>query len=114
VLNRPSARGERPAGAALTLNYYGVYAPPLTAKAVTATGSLSLAYKLVRPSMVTATTTGPDGSVVTVDSQTHPAGTYRFNWAAAGRPAGDYTFRVAADDDQGRHSVAERDFTVSR
>jgi hypothetical protein len=114
VLNRPSGRGERPAGAALTLNYYGVYAPPLQAKAVTSSGSLSLAYKLVRPSKVTATTTGPDGAVATVDSQTRGPGTYRFTWAAAGHQAGDYTFRVTADDDQGRHSVAERDFTVSR
>jgi hypothetical protein len=114
VLNRPSARGERPAGAALLLSYYGVYAPPLPAKAVTPSGSLSLAYKLVRPSNVTAATIGPDGAVVTVDSATHPPGTYRFNWAAQGRPAGDYTFRVTADDDQGRHSVAERDFSVAR
>src|SRR5690242_1326432 len=54
VLNRPSRRGEVPAGAALTLNYYGVYAPPLQAKAVAQTGTVSLAYKLVRPSKVTA------------------------------------------------------------
>jgi hypothetical protein len=113
VLNRPPARAERPAGAALTLAYYGVYAPPLQTKAVTPTGSLSLAYKLVRPSKVTATTTGPGGDVVSVDAATRTPGTYRFNWVAAGRPAGDYTFRVTADDDQGRHSVAERDFTVS-
>jgi hypothetical protein len=51
---------------------------------------------------------------VTVDSGTHPPGTYRFNWAATGHSAGDYTFRVTADDDQGRHSVAERDFSVAR
>lgn len=114
VLNRPSARAERPAGAALTLDYYGVYAPPLPTKAVTSTGSISLAYKLVRPSRVVATTIGPDGAAVPVDAGTHPPGTYRFNWAAQGRPAGDYTFRITADDDQGRHSVAERDFTVSR
>jgi hypothetical protein len=96
------------------LNYYGVYAPPLQTKAVTPTGSLALAYKLVRPSTVTAATIGPDGAAVTVDSGTHPPGTYRFNWAATGHSAGDYTFRVTADDDQGRHSVAERDFSVAR
>jgi hypothetical protein len=113
LLDRPSARGERPAGAALMLNYYGVYAPPLQTKAVTSTGSLSLMYKLVRSSKVVATTIGPDGGVVPVDSGTHPPGTYRFNWVAQGRPVGDYTFRVTADDDQGRHSVAERDFSVA-
>ena len=114
LLDRPSARRENAAGAALTLNYYGVYAPPLQTKAVPPTGSLSLTYKLVRQSKVTATTAGPNGDVVSVDSASHPPGTYRFNWVAVGRPAGDYTFRVAADDDQGRHSVAERDFTVGR
>jgi hypothetical protein len=114
VVNRPSARAERPVGAALTLDYYGVYAPPLQSRAVTSTGSLSLAYKLVRPSKVVATTIGPDGAVVPVDADTRSPGTYRFNWPAQGRPPGDYTFRVTADDDQGRHSVAERDFTVSR
>jgi hypothetical protein len=112
LLNRPSARGERPVGDALALNYYGVYSPPLQTKAVPSNGSLSLAYKLVRPSKVTATTIGPDGAVVPVDSDTHPPGNYRFNWVALGRPPGEYTFRVTADDDQGRRSLAERDFTV--
>src|SRR3954469_1420645 len=112
LLNRPSARAERPVGSALALYYYGVYAPPLPAKPVASSSSLSLSYKLVRPSKVTATTTGPDGDVVTVDSDTRPAGAYRFNWVALGRRPGEYTFRVTADDDQGRHSVAERDFTV--
>jgi Phosphodiester glycosidase len=112
LLNRPSARGERPAAAALTLDYYGVYAPPLQTKAVPSNGSLSLAYKLARPSTVTATTIGPAGGAVTIDSASRPPGTYRFNWSAAGHPAGDYTFRVTADDNQGGHSVAERDFSV--
>jgi Phosphodiester glycosidase len=112
LLNRPSARGERPVGDALALNYYGVYAAPLQTKAVPSDGSLSVAYKLVRPSKVTATTIGPDGAVVPVDSDTHPPGTYRFNWVALGHSPGKYTFRVTADDDQGRRSVAERDFTV--
>jgi hypothetical protein len=112
LLNRPSARGERPAGAALALDYYGVYAAPLQTKAVPSTGSLSLTYKLVRPSTVNATTVGPTGDVVPIDAAARAPGTYRFNWVALGRPPGEYTFRVTADDDQGRHSVAERDFTV--
>jgi len=114
LLNRPTPRGERAAGGALAFNYYGVYAPPLQTKAVTSNGSLSLAYKLVRPSTVTATTVGPTGDVVQVDADKRGPGTYRFNWVALGRPPGDYTFRVTAEDDQGNHSVAERDFTVAR
>jgi Phosphodiester glycosidase len=112
LLNRPSRRGEGAVGDALTLFYYGVYAPPLQTKAVTQTGSLTLAYKLVEPSTVTAVTVGPTGDVIPVDADKRGPGTYRFNWAALGRPAGEYTFRITADDDEGRHSVAERDFTV--
>ena len=112
LLNRPPARREGAAGASLVLDYYGAYAPALQSKAVPSNGSLTLAYKLVRPSKVVATTVGPDGAVIAVDSGTRPPGTYRFNWTAPGRPAGEWTFRVTADDDQGRHSVAERDFTV--
>jgi hypothetical protein len=114
LLDRPQARRELAVGAALTLTYSGVYAPPLQTKAVAPTGSLFLSYKLVRPSTVTATTVGPGGDVVSVDSDTRAPGTYRFNWVALGRAAGEYTFRVTADDDQGRHSVAERDFTVGK
>lgn len=112
LLNRPSRRGEAAVGDALTLFYYGVYAPPLQTRAIPQSGSLSLTYKLVRPSTVAAVTVGPSGDVVQVDAAKHGPGSYRFNWVAAGRPAGDYTFRVTADDDQGQHSVAERDFTV--
>jgi hypothetical protein len=112
VLNRPSARGERPAGAALALNYYGAYAPPLSGRTFSGSDTVALSYKLVRPSTVTASVNGPGGAVVELDSGARAPGTYRFTWSAAGRPAGDYTFRVTADDDQGRHSVAERDFTL--
>lgn len=112
LLDRPTRSGERPAGGGLAFSYYGVYAPPLQTTAVPPAGSLFVTYKLVRPSKVTATTTGPGGDVVTIDSETRPPGTYRFNWVALGRPPGEYTFRVTADDDRGNHSVAERDFTV--
>jgi hypothetical protein len=50
--------------------------------------------------------------VVPLDSGQHAPGTYRFAWSAAGRTAGDWTFRVTATDDQGRRSVADRDFTL--
>jgi Phosphodiester glycosidase len=112
LLNRPSARAERSAGAALMLNYYGAYAPPLSGRAFSGGDTVPLSYKLVRPSTVTASVNGPGGVVVPLDSGARPPGTYRFGWSAAGRPAGDWTFRVTADDDQGRHSVAERDFTL--
>ena len=113
LLNRPSDRlGERAVAEALTLFYYGVYAPPLASKAVAPNASLTVSYKLARPSTVTATMNGPGGAIVPVDSGARAPGVYRLNWSAAGQPQGSWTFRVVADDDQGRHSVAERDFTV--
>lgn len=112
LLNRPPARVERAAGAALTLNYYGAYAPPLSGRAFSANDTVPLSYKLVRPSTVAAEVDGPGGAVVPLDSGQHAPGTYRFAWSAAGRTAGDWTFRVTATDDQGRRSVADRDFTL--
>jgi hypothetical protein len=96
----------------VTLFYYGVYAPPLAGKVLAPSASLPFSYKVVRPSTVTATMSGPGGAVVPLDTGVRAPGVYRLNWNAAGQPQGAWTFRVAADDDQGRHSVAERDFTL--
>jgi phosphodiester glycosidase len=113
LLSRPSDRGgERAVAEALGLFYYGVYEPPLPSKTVAPTASLALSYKLVRPSTVIATVTGPGGVSVPVDSGQRAPGVYNLSWSPAGQPEGAWTFRVTADDDQGRHSVAERDFTV--
>jgi hypothetical protein len=112
VLNRPLGGRENSVAEALALFYYGVYALPLASKTVAASASVALSYKLVRPATVTATVTGPGGAAVPVDSGRRAPGVYRLTWSAAGHPQGAWTFRVTADDDQGLHSVAERDFTV--
>jgi hypothetical protein len=113
LLNRPSDRGgERAVAEALGLFYYGTYVPPLANKVVSSTGTIALSYKLVRPSTVTATANGPGGVSVPVDAGQRAPGLYNLTWSAAGQPQGAWTFRVTADDDQGRHSVAERDFTI--
>src|SRR5205814_2259812 len=113
LLNRPSDRGgERAVAEALTLFYYGVYAPPLASKVLAPSASVAVSYKLVRPSTVTATMNGPGGAVVPIDSGARAPGVYRLNWSAAGQPQGAWTFRVVADDDQGLHAVAERGFTL--
>jgi flagellar hook assembly protein FlgD len=72
-----------------------------------------LSYKLVRPSTVSATLTGPGGVVVPLDEGARAPGTYRFTWNGAGQPEGAWTFRVTADDDLGRHSVADRQFALN-
>jgi Phosphodiester glycosidase len=116
LLNRPSDRGgERAVAEALTLFYYGAYtAPPgsrvLSPNADGVDDTQALSYKLVRRSTVSATLNGPGGAVVTLDSGSRAPGIYRFTWNGAGQPEGNWTFRVTADDDLGRHSVAERQF----
>jgi hypothetical protein len=119
LLNRPSdPGGERAVAEALTLFYYGVYAPSLPARVLSPNAdgvddTQTFAYKLVRPSTVTATLTGPAGVVVPLDSGSRTAGSYKFNWTGAGQPEGAWTFRAVADDDLGRHSVAERQFGLN-
>jgi hypothetical protein len=119
LLNRPSdPGGERAVAEALTLFYYGVYAPALPARVLSPNAdgvddTQTFAYKLVRPSTVTATLTGPGGIVVPLDSGARAAGSYKFDWTGAGQPEGTWTFRTVADDDLGRHSVAERQFALN-
>lgn len=119
LLNRPSdPGGERPVAEALTLFYYGVYAPALPARVLSPNAdgvddTQTFSYKLVRPSTVTATLTGPGGIAIPLDSGSRAPGTYKFDWTGVGQPEGNWTFRAVADDDLGRHSVADRQFALN-
>jgi hypothetical protein len=119
LLNRPSSRGvERAVPEALALFYYGVYGPPLPSRVLSPNGdgvddTQVLSYKLVRPSTVSATLNGPGGAVVPLDAGPRAPGVYKFNWTGAGQPEGAWTFRVSADDDAGRHSTADRQFSLN-
>jgi len=112
LLNRPAA-GERPIKEALLYRYEGVYTPPPSAAVVGKAGSAQgeqLAYKLVRPSSVTAVLLGPNGVPHPLDSGDKPAGTYRFTWTAFDAE-GTWRWSVQATDDLGRSSTAEETFT---
>jgi len=119
LLNRPSdPGGERAVAEALTLFYYGVYQPALPARVLSPNAdgvddTQALAYKLVRPATISATLTGPGGVTIPIDAGSKPAGLYKFNWTGTGQPEGTWTFRVVADDDQGRHSTADRQFSLN-
>jgi hypothetical protein len=119
LLNRPSdPGGERAVAEALTLFYYGVYLPAPTARVLSPNGDAvddtqTLAYKIVRRSTVTATLNGPGGAVVPLDAGTHEPGVYRFTWEGAGQPEGAWSFKVVADDDLGRRSTADRQFSLN-
>lgn len=138
VLNRPSDGRERPISTALMLQYYGVYSPPPLEEVVSANGDgvaeeQALAYKIVRPSTVTVTLAGPDGTVAAQESGLREPGTYDVAFPplppvpppppegepppeppASVPPAeGRWTLTVTATDDQGLSSTATRRFAVN-
>lgn len=112
LLNRPVG-GEHPVKDALLLQYFGVYAPePLLPLVNGDPGRTeeSLAYRVVRPSTVTATLVGPDGAQHALETGVkHDPGTYTFRYSTFDSE-GTWQWQVAATDDLGRASTAERTF----
>ena len=90
LLSRPSdSGGERLVSEALLVMYYGVYAPA-TELSFSPNGDGAgdrqrLEYKIVKPSTVTATLTGPDGVARTIDSGERKADLYQFAFAGGTR-----------------------------
>lgn len=120
LLSQPRG-GEQPVADALSILYYGVYAPPPAAAVFSPNGdgagdTEQLAYKLVRPATVNAVLVGPDGVARTVDTGHRDPGTYRFPFTGADAtglplPEGPWSWRVDATDDAGAASSAERTFS---
>jgi hypothetical protein len=125
LLSRPSTTGgvEQPISDALLLSYAGVYAAPPATTVLSPNGdgvddTQSFSYKVLRPSQVTATIVGPDGSTQTLASDAEQPGIHTLPWSgqtAAGTPAveGSWTFQVTATDDTGRTTTATRAFSVN-
>jgi hypothetical protein len=124
LLNRPSdPGGERSVSDALMLLYTGVYAPPPGAPVLSPNNDgfadvEPLAYKIVRPSTVTASLVGPDGVARPLDSGLKAPGLYTFTWNALradGSPEqeGKWKLSVTAVDDQNVSSTVEQPFTVN-
>jgi hypothetical protein len=126
LLSRPSdSGGERLVSEALLVMYYGVHAPP-TELSFSPNGDGAgdrqrIEYKIVKPSTVTATLTGPDGVARTIDSGERKPGLYKFAFAGgtrssrtrAGEPEGRYRWSITAVDAEGRRSTAERSFSLN-
>jgi len=113
LLDRPGADGrERPVKQALLVEYFGVYAPPLLPllNGDPARTVEPLAYKLVRPSTVTAELVGPDGVARVLESAVaHPPGTYPLAFGAYD-VEGAWHWHVQATDDLGRVSTVDEPF----
>ncbi len=123
LLSRPSLAAEQPLADALVLSYAGVYAAPPAVAVLSPNGdgvdeTQSFAVKVVRPSHVTATLAGPGGATRTLLDEDEQPGARTLEWdgrTAAGAPAAEGTWRlvVAATDDQGRQTTAEREFALN-
>jgi hypothetical protein len=124
LLSRPSdTSGERAVSEALLVGYSGIHAPLPAVSVLSPNGdgvaeTQSLAYKVVRPSTVTASLVAPDGGLRPMFSGQASPGTYPFTWA--GRTAeglvdleGRWRWAVSATDDLGRSSSFERPFAVN-
>ena len=112
LLNRPRG-GEHPIKEALLYQYLGVYAPDVPVPLVNGDpgrASETLAYKLVRPSTVTAQLIGPDGVVRALESNVqHEPGSYSSTYSAFD-VEGAWRFDVVVKDDLGRSSTVDRSF----
>ncbi len=122
LLSRPSdSGGERMVAESLNVTYYGVYAPkPESSFSPNGDGAgerQTLAYKIVRPSSITATLTGPGGATRTIDSGRRTPGVYSFNWTGrtngSSEPEGRWRFAVTAVDEEGKTSSADRAFMLN-
>ena len=123
LLTRPSSATEQQLSDALLLSYNGVYAALPGVPVVSPNGdgvddAQTFAYKLLRPSTVTATLTGPDRGTRTLVQEAEQPGVHTIAWnaeTAAGTPEveGAWKFTVTAVDDQGRTTSADRQFAVN-
>jgi flagellar hook assembly protein FlgD len=122
LLSRPSdTAGERLVAESLLVTYYGVYAPqPEPSFSPNGDGAgdkQTLSFKVVRPSTVNATLTGPGGVTRPIDTGERRPGLYRFDWSGrsngASEPEGRWRFAVTAVDSTGKSSLAERSFFLN-
>ncbi len=135
VLNRPSEGKERPVSTALMLLYSGVYSLPPAAVVQSPNGDgvaeeQRLSFKIVRPSSVAVTLTGPDGVVAFQETAQREPGTYEVPFPPLpppppeGQPPpppvdppapaeGRWTLTVVATDDEAQVSSTTRRFWVN-
>jgi hypothetical protein len=123
LLNTPSDGVERPVANGLFVFYSGVWVPSIETPVISPNGDgvgdrETLAYKVVRPSMVTAKLIAPSGAVRFTETVSREPGTYTVPWTGktpAGAPEaqGRWQWLVSAVDDESKPSSAYRYFWVN-
>jgi len=114
LLTRPAAKTEQPIGDALIISYTGIYAAPPSSDVVSPNGdgvddSETFTYKLVSPSQVTATLTGPSGAQLILAQDSEQPGLHTLAWSGTPSIEGQWKFIVTGTDAGGRTTTAERD-----
>jgi len=121
LLTRPSTGTAPQVSDALVLSYSGVYAPPPSTAVLSPNGDRAgdtetLSYRIVRPSHVVATLTGPGGTKIDVANAAESPGLHTFSWNGTDdgslAPEGKWTFAVTGTDDRNVTTSAERTFSL--
>ncbi|HEY5100083.1 MAG TPA: phosphodiester glycosidase family protein [Gaiellaceae bacterium] len=114
LLTRPSTKVEPPVGDALLLSYTGVYAAPPSSDVVSPNGdgfddTETFSYKLIAPSQVTATLSGPSGALITLAQDAEQPGVHTVTWNGQPNTEGQWKFVVSGTAAGGATTTAERD-----
>jgi hypothetical protein len=121
LLTRPSGRVAPKVSDALVLSYSGVYAAPPSNPVLSPNGdgvadTEAFSYRVVRPSDVVATLSGPGGAKVTLRNEAEPRGLYTVGWngtaGGSSAPEGTWTFTVTGTDDRTVTTTAQRAFSL--
>jgi hypothetical protein len=126
LLNRPSDRGgERAVSELLALEYTGVYAPPPTQPVLSLNGDgqgeqVTLSFKLVRHSNITASLIDPSGAAAYSVTGDRARGIYKITWPSSAKvrratqlALGRWRWVIRATDDLGQASSVSRVFWVN-
>jgi flagellar hook assembly protein FlgD len=123
LLTRPSGAAEQPIADALLLSYSGVYAGPPTTAVLSPNGdsvddTQTFTYRLVRAASVTATLVGPDRSTRVLVQDGEQPGEHTLQWdgrtpTGGAAAEGNWKLSVAAVDDRGVASTADRQFSLN-
>jgi len=114
LLTRPATNTEPPIGDALLLSYTGVYAAPPSSDVLSPNGdgvddTETFSYKLIAPSQVTATLTGPGGALITLAQDAEQPGVHTVTWNGQPNTEGQWKFVVSGTAAGGATTTAERD-----